>query len=106
MTSGSTRPVGRTICSTTCVDCWSSQALGLEELPFLLEVGETLLEFFLDADNRPLHAFVACGVVSRREDRHVLDLTEDLAGEGIDLADALDVVAEHLETHGGLFISG
>ena len=81
-----------------------AQALGLEELALLLEPCEALLQLLLDADDGSLHAFLAGGVVGGGEDRHVLDLAEDLAGEGVDLAHPLDVVAEHLQADGRLLV--
>ena len=83
-----------------------AQALGLEQLALLLEPGQALLQLHLDVDDGALHALLAGGVVRGREDREVVDLAQVLAGDEVDAADALDVVAEELDAHRVLLVRG
>ena len=81
------------------------EALGLEQLALLLEVGEPLLELLLDAADGGLHPLLAGDVVRGREERRrLLLLAHRLAGERVDHQDPLDLVAEQLDAHGGLVV--
>ena len=47
--------------------------------------------------HRALHRLVGCDVVARRVDAKTVRLSDDLAGDGIDPGQRLDLVAEHLD---------
>ena len=51
-----------------------AQALGLEQLALLLELGQPLLELGLDADDGRPHALLAGHVVGGREDDELVEL--------------------------------
>ena len=80
------------------------EALGLQELPLLLEGGEALLQLLLDAHDGLPHALVAGDVVGGRVDDQLVEHGDLLAGERVDHLDALDLVAEELDAHGGLLV--
>ena len=81
-----------------------AQALGLEQLAFLLEPRQPLLQLGLDADHRFAHPLVACDVVGGREHLRALHVAERLAGERIDHRQPIDRVAEHLDAQHCLFV--
>ena len=82
------------------------QALGLEQLALLLELGQPLLELGLDADDGLGHPLLAGHVVGGRVDGQVLVLAHLLAGERVDHRDGLDLVAEELDPDRGLVVGG
>ena len=51
-----------------------------------------------------LQPLLVGGVVRRREQRERVELLDDLAGERVDRADALDLVAEELDAHRPLLV--
>ena len=83
-----------------------SQALRLEQLPLALEPGDPLVELFTDAIERPQQLLPGRHVVRRREHLEGLDVTDDLAGQWIDLDDALNVVAIELDPSCNLIVRG
>ena len=80
------------------------EALGLEELALLLELGEPLLELLLDALDGLPHPLVAGDVVGGRVDDELVEHGDLLAGERVDHLDALDLVAEQLDADGRLLV--
>ena len=82
------------------------QTLCLEELPFLLELGQLLLQFVLDSRHGTLHPVFAGDVMGGREDDQLLELGDLLARDGIDHDDPFDLVAEEFDPHGGFVIRG
>ena len=75
-------------------------------LPFVLELGEPLDQLGLDAFDRLLQPLLVGDVVRRREQRHRLQLFDDLAGERVDRRDALDLVAEQRDAQRLLLVRG
>ena len=73
-----------------------AEPLGLEQLALPLEGRELVLELELDAADRPLHALGAGDVVGGGEDVELGVLGDDLAGEGVEGHQPLDLVAEEL----------
>ena len=65
---------------------------------------EPLGELRLDALDRRAHVLVGRDVVRRREQHEPVELLDHLAGERIDRADALDLVAEELDAHRPLLV--
>ena len=82
------------------------EALGLEELALLLELGQLLLQLGLDADRGVGQAVLAGDVVGGRVDGQVLVLGHLLAGERVDDGDGLDLVAEERDAHRRLVVGG
>jgi hypothetical protein len=74
---------------------WRSRAPRARALG--LELADALLHLGLDVDDRGAELVVRGHVVGRRVDVDVLALGEELAGERVDLGDALDLVAEELD---------
>ena len=60
----------------------------------------------LDGLDGPLHGLVAGHVVGGGEHDQLLDLLPDVAGEGVEAADPLHLVAEQLDAHGLLLVGG
>ena len=82
-----------------------AQPLGLEQLALPLELGEPLVQLFLDRDDGGLHALLARRVVRGREDREVDDVVgDDLARDGVEPRDLLDRVAPPLDAVAGLLV--
>jgi len=82
------------------------QALGLEQLVLGLQLLETLAQLVLDRGDRLAHARVPGHVVGGREDVHLRLLPHDLAGEGVEGLDGLDLVPEELDAHRELLVHG
>lgn len=80
------------------------QPLGLQVLALLLHRGEAVRQLGLDPGDGPLHALRARDVVAGREDVQLLVLADDLTGERMEGGQRLDLVAEHLDPHGQLFV--
>ncbi len=80
------------------------QALRLEQLAFLLEPRQPLLQLGLDADHGLAHPLVAGDVVGGREDLGPWQIAERLAGEWIDHRQPIDRVAEHLDAQHRLLV--
>ena len=75
-------------------------------LALLLEPRQPLLQLLLDPHDRLLQALVPGDVVSGRPHGEVVEHGEDLAGDGIDAREALDLVAEQLDAHGAVLVRG
>ena len=80
------------------------QALGLEQLALLLEVGQPLLQLGLDADDRLLHPLLAGHVVGGREQDEVVVGADLLARHRVDHQHLLDLVAEQLDAQRRLVV--
>ena len=80
------------------------QPLRLEQLAFLLEPREPLLQLGFDADHGLAHPLVAGDVVRGREDLRPRHVAERLARERIDHREPVDGVAEHLDAQHRLLV--
>ncbi|CAM5492436.1 hypothetical protein SGRIM128S_02196 [Streptomyces griseomycini] len=81
-----------------------AQALGLQELALLLQLGQALAELLLDVVDRALQPLGAGDVVGGREDVQLPVVADDLAGERVERGQRLDLVAEHLDADGELLV--
>lgn len=81
-----------------------AQPLRLEQLVLPLQVRQALLQLGLDPRDGALHAFRARDVVRGREQVDAGLLPDDLARQGVQRLDRLDLVAEHLDPHGELLV--
>jgi hypothetical protein len=81
-----------------------AQALGLQQLVSLLELGEALGQLGLDRVDRALQRLGRGHVVGGREDRGLGHGLADLAGERVDPHDAVHLVAEELDPQGPLVV--
>src|SRR5690606_24960383 len=68
--------------------------------------GQPLGQLGLDVGDGLVHLVGAGDKVAGGKDLDRLALVEDLAGEGVDLDDALDGVAQHLDADGGIAVGG
>ena len=75
-------------------------ALGLNKLAVILEVGLALRQLPLDLLHRPLHLLLGGDVVAGGVDGHVLQHPLGLTGDGVDLRDAVDLVPKELHPDG------
>ena len=82
------------------------QPLGLDQLAFLLELSDPPVGFLADLDDRLLHLVRRRDELLGREKGVLVDLVDDLAGQRVHRADAIDLVAEELDPHGGLIEVG
>ena len=82
------------------------QPLRLEQLAFLLEPRQALLELGFDLDHRRAHPLVARHVVRGREHHRAIHLRQRLAGQRVDRREAVDRVAEHLDPQHRLLVRG
>ena len=76
--------------------------MALELLAAFVEIGPALLELVADLAHGAVEIILLGDVVRRRPDVDVIDLIEDLAGERVEVLDALDLVAEELDPVRGL----
>jgi hypothetical protein len=82
------------------------QPLGLEQFVLGLEHLEPLAQLHLDRLDGPPGGLVPGHVVGGGEDHQLLEIVTQVPGEGVELADALDGVAEELDAHGLLLVGG
>ena len=75
-------------------------------LALALQLGEPLHQLRLDSRDRPLHPLRTSDIVRRGEDVHLVGLPDDLAGERMQVGQALDLVAEQLDAYGELLVHG
>jgi hypothetical protein len=73
------------------------QPLGLEQLALVVEDRQPVRQLALDRADRALHTAAGRHVVRRRVDGDVVELADDLARQGVELDDAVDLVAEELD---------
>ena len=74
-----------------------AQPLRLEQAAARLELAAALLELGLDPVHRALELLARGDVVARGEDGELVAHPQDLAGERVEVADRLDLVAEELD---------
>ena len=79
--------------------------MGLEQLALGLELGAALVELAADLLDRALHRALLDVVVRGRPDRDVLEVVADqLAGQRVEVLQALDLVAEQQRAERGLLV--
>ncbi len=78
----------------------------LQQPVLRLEEGHLLLELVLDLVVGALDRRLRGDVLGRREDRDRVELRVDLAREGVEVRDLLDLVAEHRDAVGRLRVGG
>ena len=84
-----------------------AQAMGLQQLALLLELGAALVELAPDLGHRVLHHALAHVVVGGGPDPDVLHVVlDDLAGDRVEVLQVLDLVAEQHHPVGGLGVGG
>ena len=81
-------------------------AVRLEHLALRLEQLDLLLELVADLLGGALDRRLRGHVLRRREDRQVVELAVDLAGERVEVRDLLDLVAEERDAVGRLHVRG
>ena len=81
-----------------------AKPLRLQQLALAFEFGEPLLELDANRADRSLHDLGARDVVRTREDRHRVELLDDLPGQRVQAVERLDLVAEHLDADGELLV--
>ena len=82
------------------------QPLGLQQFAPVLQVRQTLGEFGLDARDGLRHPLRSGDVVRGREDPQRVHLSDDVAGERVQVVQRLDLVAEELDAYRQFFIGG
>ena len=80
------------------------QALRLQLLVLLAQLGHALVQLLADGPQRALHAFGTGHIVRGREDMRLGHVVDDVAGQRMQRGDAVDLVAEELDTHGQLLV--
>src|SRR6185312_8732174 len=80
------------------------QALRLEQLSLPPQLGETLRQLALNQPDRALDRRARRDEVLRRIDRRTLELRDRVPRDDIDLGDALDLVAPHLDADALLLV--
>ena len=98
------KPSSRIISRSNVVR-WRSRSAS-SSMPFWRELLDALLELLLDVDDRRGHLLGRRDVVRRRIDVELLALGENLAGQRVDLDDALDLVAEELDARDEVVVRG
>ena len=82
------------------------ESLRLEQLPRPAQLGQPLGELRADGDDGPLDLGPLGHEVLGRIDGALLELGDRVAGERVDLADPLDLVAPELDADGLLVVGG
>ena len=80
------------------------QPLGLQEFSLLTQLLQTLLQFLLDGAKSRLQLLPAGDKVAGREDAHFLRFVKDFPSQGVDLGQALDLVAPELDAEGRIAV--
>ena len=75
-------------------------ALGLDELAMILKPLFPLRQLLFDLLRRPLHLVLGGDIVAGGIDGHMLEHPLGLTGDGVDLGNAVDLVAEELHPDG------
>ena len=83
-----------------------AKSLGFEEFSPVFEVFEAVGEFGFDVAGGAVHALRGGHIVGGREDADSVGLTDDVAGEGVDVVEGVDFVAEEFGPDGGFFVGG
>ena len=84
-----------------------AQTVGLEQLPLAFELGAALVQLPADLGDRVFDHPLADVVVRRRPDPDVLEVVlDDLAGDGVEVLEVLDLVAEQHDPVCGLRVCG
>ncbi len=82
------------------------QPLGLQQLALAFHFSEPVGKLRLDTSNRPFHPFRTGHVMGGREDGHLARVTDDLAGERMQVGQPFDLVTEHLDPDGEFLVDG
>ena len=77
-----------------------ADALGLQQLTLALQEGGLLFEFVFNVDDCFPDLILMRDEMLGREDFHLGVVVQDLAGEGIDLADAFDLISPEADAQG------
>ena len=75
-------------------------SLGLNQLVLALEIGHLLLHLLQNILRGQHHLLLRHHIVGSREDGHMAEDRPDLSGQGIDLRDPVDLIAEKLDPVG------
>jgi hypothetical protein len=82
------------------------EALALEQLALPLQLRQALAQLLPDRVHGPMALVLGGDVVGAGVDAVVVELAQDLATQGLDLANGLDLVAPVLDAHGPVFLVG
>jgi hypothetical protein len=82
------------------------EALRLEQAVAAAQIVEALGQLGADLGDRPQHLLLGGDVEAGGEHHHLVELVQALAPQGIDEAQALDLVPEELDAEGPLFFVG
>ena len=80
------------------------QPRGLQYLARVPQFPEPPLQFLADPGDRQVELILGGHKVVRRIDGHLRKLGQHLAGQRVELHDALHLIAEELDAHGGFLI--
>ena len=83
-----------------------AKSLGFEEFSPVFEVFDAVGEFGFDVAGGAVHALRGGHIVGGREDADGVGLTDDVAGEGVDVVEGVDFVAEEFDPDSGFFVGG
>ena len=81
-------------------------ALGLHQLVLAVEVGHPLLQLLVDLLDGGVHLLLGGDVVGGRPDGNVVQPPDGRAGDHVDLAEPVNLVAEELHPDGGVLPIG
>ena len=83
-----------------------AQALGLHQLVLALQFRKARIQLLADLADGGIHLVPGGDVVAGGVDGHVLQGLDGGAGDGVELGDAVDLIAEELHTDGPVLIVG
>ena len=77
----------------------------LQQLAAVFQIFQALGQFLLDGSHSFFHAFGSCHVVSRGEDAHLVYFLDDIASDGVNVVEGIDIIAKEFNAHCALLIS-
>ena len=83
-----------------------ADALGLHELLLFREVGHPFLQLFADLPDGPVHLVLGGNIVAGGVDGDMVQVAVCLAGDRVELGDAVDLIPEELHPQGPGLIVG
>ena len=83
-----------------------AQTLGLHQLILPLQLGKALVQLLADLADGGVHFVTGGDVVAGGVNSHVLQRLDGGAGDGVELGDAVDLIAEELHPDGPILIIG
>ena len=77
----------------------------LQQFAAVFQIFQALGQFLFDGGYGLFHAFGSCHVVGRGEDTHLVYFLDDIASDGVNVVEGIDIIAKEFNAHCALLIS-